>query len=193
MWYLFFLFTVFLTIFTLAYPFLVEFDIRLNVLKLKGRLKVKLFGIIKIEYKIRIKHGYIYINHKNLERKEKISATNINLMFLLDLVRQLYFRQQLITLGIVSNFGYSNDSCNTAVGCGAIDVISKGVLSKIKNNKKSSHIFVSVEPKYNQDVCNFRLTTSVRNSLFDIIYSLLYAALNIRSKKYVHRKRRNNT
>jgi hypothetical protein len=62
----------------------------------------------------------------------------------------------------------------TANICGYLDVLSKSFLGKLKNNKKSAHIFVDVNPKYNEDVFNVRLNTATRISVFDLIYSFFY-------------------
>lgn len=179
MWHLIFSFLTFLNIWQFIYPFLIKFDIRFNLIKLKGTVIFKFFNKIKFEFKIRIKHGYVYINHKNKERKEKISKKNINIAFILELVKQLYFREQFLDFIIHSNFGYVLDSCATAVGAGAIDVIGKSVLMKIKNNKKTANIFVFVEPKYNEDVFNIRVENTVRISILDIIYALIYTKINL--------------
>ena len=92
----------------------------------------------------------------------------------MSLINQLYFREQFLDLDVISNFGYNLDSRITAVGCGYIDVLVKSLLGKLKNNKKSSHIFVSVEPKYNQDIFNVRVTNVFRISIWDMLYTLIY-------------------
>ena len=63
----------------------------------------------------------------------------------------------------------------TASTCGFIDVVSKGILAKVKNNKKLAHIFVDVNPKYNEDIFNFRLEYEMRMSVVDIIYTFVCA------------------
>lgn len=178
-----------MNIISFVYPFLVQVDVNFNVLKLKGIVKIKLFGKFKFEIKIRIKNGYVYINIFNKERREKITEKNLNIMFILNLIKQFYFRQQLIKLGIRSKFGYKLDSCVTAVGSGYIDVLSKCVFAKIKNNKKKSHIFTEVEPNYNDDIFNFKLEYAFRISMFDIIYSLICSLFYLwrsyeRNRKY---------
>ncbi len=177
MWRLIFLCVLIFIILMCAYPFLIKLDIRFNILRLKGIIIITLFNKFKIEFRIRIKNGYVYINHKNKLRKEKITTSNFNVVFVTKLVKQIYFREQMIELNMRSNFGFVLDSRITAVGCGYIDVISKCILSKIKNNKKSSHIFVSVEPKYNQDVLNIRLVNIIRMSVIDIVYALFYTLI----------------
>jgi len=182
MWRLIFLFVLILLIMFAIYPFLVQFDIKFNVLKLRGEVAITIFNKFKIDFKIRIKHGYIYINHKNKERKEKISNKNFSVVLILNLINQLYFREQFLDLTILANFGYVLDSRVTATICGYIDVISKSLLGPIKNNKKSSHIFVSVEPKYNEDVLNARVRNIVRISFLDIVYTLFYTFIHARGK-----------
>ncbi len=179
MWYLIFLFSTILNILTIIYPFLISFDVRFNILRLKGSVVIKIFNKIKFEFKIRIKNGYIYINHKNKLRKEKISKTNFNFLFIINLLNQLYFREQFLSFYFKTNFGFILDSSVTAVVCGYIDVIGKALLSKLKNNKKSSHIFIDIEPQYNQDIFNVRLQNTIRMSIFDILYSLVYTLIEV--------------
>ncbi len=179
MWYLIFLFSTIMNILTIIYPFLISFDVRFNILRLKGSVTIKIFNKIKFEFKIRIKNGYIYINHKNKLRKEKISKTNFNFMFLITLLNQLYFREQFLSFYFKTNFGFVLDSNVTAVVCGYIDVIGKSLLAKLKNNKKSSHIFIDIEPQYNQDIFNARLENTIRMSIFDILYSLVYTLFGV--------------
>ena len=179
MWDLIFLFLTFLNIWQFIYPFLIKFDIKFNIIKLKGKIKLTLFNKINFEFKIRIKNGYIYINHKNKNKKEKISNKNINILFFYHLFKQLYFREQYLDLSVKSNFGYLNDSSVTAVGSGYIDVLAKCFLSKIKNNKKLSHILVDVEPKYNEDIFNLRIINVVRISILDLIYTFIYTKILI--------------
>ncbi len=174
MWHLLFLLLL-IVIVIVVYPWFIRVDVKVNVLKLKAVVHIIFFNKIVFEYKVRIKNGYVYINHKNKQRKEKLSAKNINLIFFLNLINQMYFRQQVITLGLSSNFGYIFDANITAVGCGYIDVVTKCVFSKIKNNKKSAHIFVDVEPKYNEDICNVKVINESRMSIFDAIYSVIIA------------------
>ena len=177
MWRLIFLFVLIMFVAIINYPFLLRLEIKFNVLKFKGVFCLILFNKIKITIKFRIKNGYVYIYYKNKERKEKLSNQNVNVILFTQLIKQSYFRQQLLTLGLSSNFGYCLDSCVTATTSGFIDVISKCVFAKIKNNKKSAHIFVDVEPKYNEDIFNFRSVVACRVSLFDMIYTFVYAKI----------------
>ena len=159
----------------IIYPFLIKFEVKFNLLKLKGQISIVILNKFVFLYKFRIKNGYVYIYHKQKERKEKITNQNVNIIFFVNLINQLYFREQLLTFSLNSNFGYNPDACTTATISGFIDVLFKCVMSKIKNNKKSSHIFVEVEPKYNEDIFNAKLTSSIRISIFDCLYALLYA------------------
>ncbi|MCQ2555822.1 MAG: hypothetical protein MJ149_00625 [Clostridia bacterium] len=182
MWRLLFLLML-VVILIVVYPWFVRVDVKVNVLKLKAVVHLIFLNKIVVEYKVRIKNGYVYINHKNKQRKEKLSAKNVNIIFFLNLIKEMYFRQQLLTLGLTSNFGYIFDANVTAVGCGYIDVVSKCVFSKIKNNKKSAHIFVLVEPKYNEDICNLKVVNESRMSIFDALYAIVIAWVSTKVKQ----------
>ena len=177
MWHLIFSFLTFLNIWQFVYPFLIKFEIKCNVLKLKGGFSIKFFDKIKLEFKFRVKNGYIYVYFRNKEIKEKISDKNINIIFIINLIKSIYFRHQLLNCNLTSNFGFVLNSMVTATGCGIIDVISKGILSKVKNNKKSAHIFVEVNPKYNEDIFNLRFNYEMRMSVVDIIFSFVVCVI----------------
>ncbi len=159
----------------MVYPFLVKIDVKFNVLRLKGVFTLTLFNKLKFTFKLRIKHGYVYIYLNNKEIKAQITKRNFSFVFIVNLIKHLYFREQFLILGVNSQFGYVLDSRITAVTSGYMDVLFKGIFCKIKNNKLSSHIFVNVEPKYNEDIFNFRLTNIVRVSVVDLIYSVIVA------------------
>ena len=182
MWRLIFLFCLIVLVMFLIYPFLFQFELKFNILRLRGEVSIKIFNKFKIEFKVRIKNGYVYINHKNKERKEKISNKNFNIVLVLNLINQLYFREQFLELLVLANFGFVLDSRVTATVCGYIDVVSKSLLGSIKNNKKSSHIFVSVEPKYNEDVLNARIRNIIRISILDVLYTFVYTFIYARGK-----------
>lgn len=181
MWYLIFYFLGLLFVLIISIPFLITITVTCNVVKLKGMTKIKiLFWTTEIRF--RIKHGYLYLYRNGKEIKEKLSSKNVNLRFLLHLMNEIYYRERLISLEFVSNFGYNIDALTTALVSGYIDVISRAVLSKIKHNKKSANIFTQVEPKYNQDICNIRVKTKVDNSLFDLLIAFVMAKCYMRSK-----------
>lgn len=177
MWRLIFSFLTFLNIWQFVYPFLIKFEIKCNVLKLKGGISIKFFNKIKFEFKFRVKNGYIYLYFNNKEKKEKIDKKNINIVFILNLINQLYFRHQLLNCSLTSNFGYVLDSMVTASVSGVIDVISKCVFAKVKNNKKTAHIFIDVNPKYNEDIFNIRLDYEMRMSVVDIVYTFVFTII----------------
>ncbi len=183
MWDLIFLFVIIVLILVITFPYLVQFDIRFNILKLKGKVEIKFLKFVKLKFNIRIKNGYIYINHKNKLKKEKLTDQTISFRYLIKLLNQMYFREQFLHVDLRANFGYKYDAKDTAVASGYIDVISKSILSQFKNHKKSTHIFVSVEPKYNEDIFNFRLETSVRISMFDVLYSAILAWYYLRREE----------
>lgn len=188
MWRIIFSFLTFLNIWQFVYPFLIKFEIKLNAIKLKGVFSIKFFNKLKFEIKFRIKHGYIYLYFNNKERKEQLSNKNFNVRFVINLINQMYFRQQWLNFNFKANFGFVLDSCITANACGYIDVISKSLLAKIKNNKKSAHIFTQVEPKYNEDICNLRIVNEIRMSVVDIVYSFIYTIIYTRRDNEKSRK-----
>lgn len=177
MWHLIFTFATAMNILGFLYPFLVSFDVKFNILHLHGVVTIKIFNKIKLDFTIRIKNGYVYINRKNKQRKEKIAKNNFILMLVYYFIGELYFREQFLNLSVMGYFGYNQNAQVTALGCAYGELFLKTFFSKIKNNKKSSHIFVGFEPNYNQDILNVQLSNTVRISVFDLLYAFVYTLI----------------
>ena len=102
----------------------------------------------------------------------------------MQLIRQLYFRLLLHSLKFTSEEGYYNDAFVTAMGSGLIDVVSKCAYTRILHNKKSAHIFIANEPKYNQDCLKAKIECEITISLFDILYSIINSYLSLKGEDY---------
>ncbi|MBQ3502736.1 MAG: hypothetical protein IJA72_03625, partial [Clostridia bacterium] len=132
--------------------------------------------------------GYVYITQNGRTRREKLTSKNYNIAFVLKFINEIYFRTQLAFLKFNSELGYYNDAMVTALGSSVIDVVSKCIYSRILHNKKSAHIFVLNEAKYNQDCLRAELEGQVSISLFDVIYSFISSVLSLKGDKYERTK-----
>ncbi|MBQ7797750.1 MAG: hypothetical protein IJ371_01350 [Clostridia bacterium] len=133
---------------------------------------------------MRFRGSYVYITRKNKTKREKLSSSNFNIAFVIQLIRQLYFRLILQTLNFVSDVGYYNNAMVTAMGSSVVDIVSKCLYTRILHNKKSAHIFISNEAKYNQDCLNIKIEGQINISLFDVIYSLINVLWSLKGAKY---------
>lgn len=184
-WYLFFV--LFLIIISTPIP--LKFELSFDILHLKGEIKIKLINFNVLKTKVYVKNGYIFIQGKKHTRKEKLSIQNPNLQFFTQLIKSLYFRQQLVYLKVLSNLGYCNDAFITAMMASFNDILAKCLLAKIKNNKKSAHIFIETLPNYNEDKLYYYFESAMTMSLFDLIFAFLGAKISQR-RDYGQNKRR---
>ena len=175
---------VIILIFILIIPIPIKFKVLFNILRLSGEVQVNVFRFMNYKIKVKFKGQYVYVTKKNKTYREKLSSKNFNVAFVLQMIRQLYFRLVLDRLIFVSENGYYNDAMITAVSTGVIDVISKCVYAKILHNKKSAHILINNEAKYNQDCLNFKIEGKVNISIFDIFYSVINSLWSLKGEKY---------
>ena len=162
-----------IVIFLLIIPIPIKIKTSFNVLRLSGEAFIGLLKIFKYKVRVRFRGAYVFVTTSKGTRREKLTAKNFNVAFVVQMVRQVYFRLILTSLKFVSEEGYYNDAMLTAVGCGVIDIVSKCASSRILHNKKSAHILIQNDAKYNQDCLNLKLECQIKISLFDILYSLL--------------------
>ena len=168
----------------LIIPIPINFNLKFNVLRLSGDVQIQVFKFINYSSHVRFRGQYIYITQNNKTRREKITSKNFNLAFVVQLSKQLYFRLILQYLSFVSIGGYYNDAMVTALGASLIDVVSKCIYAKILHNKKSAHIFIQNEQKYNQDCLHFKVECKLNISIFDILYSVVNSLWSLKGEKY---------
>lgn len=185
-WYLFFV----LLIIILTFPVQTKVVLKANVLNLSAQLFISILGVNLVKLKIKFKGNYVYITKGKYTYKEKLTPSNIDVVFAVNFVKLLYFRLQLLELTEESEIGYQNNAMTTSLGVASVDIITKGILARIKNNKKSSHIFIDNYAKYNQDCLNFKLESSICINILDIIYSWVSSKIKSKGVKYERTKQR---
>ena len=171
-------------IFLLIIPIPIKVDVKFNILRLSGNVEIALFKFIKNKLHVRFRGQYIYVTTNNKTRREKLTSKNFNVAFVFQMIRQLYFRLILNSLIFVSEGGYYNDAMITAIGSGVIDIVSKCIYSRILHNKKSAHIFIQNEAKYNQDCLNFKIEARINISIFEVLYSIINSLWCLKGEKY---------
>lgn len=166
-------------------PIPIKVELNFNILRLSGKLFIKIFKIFNFKLSVRFRGAYVYITNKHGKTKrEKLSSKNYDVAFVFELIKQLYFRLVFANINFTSQIGYFNSSMVTAISSASLDIISKSILSKIKHNKKSSHIFILNDAKYNQDCCSAKFETDCKICLFDVLYSLICVLWNLKGVKY---------
>lgn len=171
-------------IFLLIIPIPIKLKLSFNVLRLSGEVNIQISKLISYKARVRFRGAYVYITQNNKTRREKLTASNYNVAYVMQLIRQLYFRVELNTLTFASEEGYYNNAMITALGSGVIDIVSKCAKGRILHNKKSAHIFVQNEAKYNQDCLNFKLECEAKVSTFDMAYSIINSLWSIKGDNY---------
>ena len=171
-------------IFLLIIPIPIKINLSFNILRLSGEMSLRILKLINYKIRVRFRGAYVYVTCNGKTRREKLTSKNYNVAFVMQLIRQLYFRVILTTLKFVSEEGYYNDAMITAIGSGLIDIVSKCAKGRILHNKKSAHIFIQNEAKYNQDCLNMKLECEVKISIFDILYSIVNSYLSVKGDNY---------
>lgn len=177
-------FVLLIIFFLLIIPIPLKFKISFNILKLSGKVFFRVFKIFQFKIRVRFRGAYVYITTKKKTKREKLTSKNYSVVFIMEFLKQIYFRLVLTQLHFSSEVGYYNSAFTSALAGGGIDIISKCVFSRILNDKKSAHIFINNEVKYNQDCLNFNIDCQVKISLFDIIYSIINTLWSLKGEKY---------
>ena len=121
-WYLFFV----ILIIILSVPLTIQAKISFNVMNMAGEFSIKIWFIKLTKVKVKIKKNYIYITKKGITYKEKLAPNNIDIVFVLNLLKGLYFRSMLINFSEKAEIGYKNNAMTTAFACASLDLAFKG-------------------------------------------------------------------
>ena len=185
-WYLFFV----LFVMALTLPIKTKIVAKSNILNLSSQLSIEVFKLKILKLKIKFRGNYVYVTKGKYTYKEKLTPSNINVVFAINFIKLIYFRLQLLELIEESEIGYMNNALGTSLMVAGTDIITKGILSRIKNNKKSSHIFIDNYAKYDQDCLNFKLEISSCINLLDVIYSFVSSKIKSKGERYERTKQR---
>lgn len=185
-WYLFFVVVVLI----IATPIKVRTIFNFNILNMSGNVFIGVGFFRLINLKVKIKNSYIYITKKGVTYKEKLTPTNVDVVFVKNLIKEIYFRTVLINLKEVSNIGVENNAMQTSLLSAVLDVVVKATFAKIKNNKKLAHIFVENSAKYSEDCLLICLTSVFETNLFDMVYTIVKSKLKSKGEKYERIKQR---
>lgn len=186
-WYLFFV--VFILFITL--PIKYKVVAKINFLNLSGEIFISILNINIVKLKIKIKKNFIYITKKGVTYKQKLTPSNIDIVFVIKLINEFYFRIKLIEIIQTAEIGVKNSAYVSAMSLISFDLITKGILAKIKNNKKSSHILIKNSAKYNDDCLRCGLETIFCVNILDILYSIISSRLKSKGVKYETSKAEN--
>ena len=179
-WYLFFV--VFIFVVTIPLKFHTWF--KFNILNMSGEIYVTIMGIKIIKLKVKIKNNYIYITKKGITYKEKLTPSNIDVVFVLNLINALYFRCRLYSMAQTSEIGYVNNALTTALFTASTDILFKTIFGIIKNNKKSSHIFILNSAKYNEDCLILNLELNFSLNILDALYCLITTKIKSKGERF---------
>lgn len=169
-------------------PVPIKIRLKFNLLKLSGEVSIKWLKIFGYKIRVRFRGKYIYITHKSKTRREKFTSKNFNVAFVMQLIKNIYFRLVLTKIYFASQTGYYNNAMTTAISSSLIDIVSKDMCCRILDNKKSAHIFVGNEPRYNEDCLNVKVEGDIKISVFDVLYSLVNSLLSLKGEKYERNK-----
>lgn len=169
-------------------PIPIKVSVSFNILKLSGEVSIKLIKFLGYKIRVRFRGKYIYITHKSKTRREKFTNKNFNLALLMEVIKNVYLRLVLTKIYFASQTGYYNNAMVTAITSSLIDIVSKDVCCRILNNKKSAHIFVGNEPKYNEDCFSVKIEGDVKISIFDFLYSFINSLLSLKGVRYERSK-----
>lgn len=185
-WYLFF---CILLIF-LFLPFNTRLCVKVNALKIASEVSVKILCFQVLKMKIKVKGKYIYITKKGITYKEKLTTNNVDVVFGLNFILQMYFRIKLNEIYEAGQYGIKDDAFYTSMLCSSVDLVFKGILGKIKNNKKMAHIFITNSAIYNEDCLNLKLEFDFNVNIIDIVYSFVLSKLSSKGVKYERTRQR---
>lgn len=179
-WYLFFV--ILILIFT--FPIKCRTWFKFNILNMSGEMFVTIIGLKVIKLKVKFKNNYIYVTKKGITYKEKLAPSNVDVVYVLNLINALYFRTRLYTFAENSEIGYKNNALTTSLMTASVDILFKSAFGIIKNHKKSSHIFLINSPKYNDDCLILNLEAIFSLNLLDLAYCLVSTKLKSKGEKF---------
>ena len=183
--YLYLLIPTFFIIIFLA-PLFLEVKVTLDVKTFSGVLSVFLFKI-KVHHLIyRFEKNKLIVQGENEDDQgQEFDMSSREVVFYEQLVKEIFDKTRLKYLFVFYNIGL-NDAYLSAMVAGAINTSLLIFFTALKNSKPTASFGVYDTVSYNRELCEFAVKTKVSVTLFDMIYSLLYAYIT--SIRFAHKQ-----
>lgn len=181
MYVIFFILLFILLLFALPFSFKIMF--KYSILNY-GHIKIKLFGIKLIYYRIKLENNKLILTNFKTEKEIDLKINKQNIDLLNEIKSQIIKRLYLKSISTSIKVGKKDNAFETAIISAIIDVLVKISYSTIKFIKPTSQNSLKLNTYYNRDMGIVNVDVHVYITLTNLLLSFLTAKKTIKGKLY---------
>lgn len=172
LWLLPLLLFIFFIVVGQVFRFYVSFDFFNN----NGLVVIKLWCFQIKKFSVQFKKDGIVIRTEKKSEEVKYAFNDPKLKFVENFSLEVTEKTKVKMLDIYSNIG-AGDAQKSALLSGTVNVFWKILVAKIKNAKPTCTIDITNQTFFNEKVFNVMVICKLSLSIFDFLYSLIFAWL----------------
>lgn len=172
----------------LILPIRFKIFIKYNLIKNRGLLQVKLWGISILFYRFKFNKTKIIVRNRKGTKSINIDINNETIDFANELQKQFFKRFYLKEISMKATIGKSDDAFFVAICSGGLQMLMGILITIIKTEKPTSNLMFTVYPVYHKNCGAFSFNTKFSISITNLILSFISAKF-ITNKK---RRRKEN-
>ena len=155
-----------------VFKFYVSFDFLEN----SGLVVIKLWFFKLKQFSVQFKKDGIVIRTGKQVEEVKYAFNDPKLKFVQDFSKEVMEKTKVKLVDIYSNVG-AGDAQGSALLSSSVNVLWKILMAKIKNTKPTCTVDITNQTFFNDKVFNVSVFSKVSLSIFDALYSLIFAWL----------------
>lgn len=172
-----------LIIILLILPIRLKLFIKYNLIKNKGLIQCKLWGISVLFYRFKFDKAKLIIKNRKGTKSINIDINNDTIDFANELQKQFFKRFYLKWINMKVTIGKSNDAFLVAICSGFMQMLMGGFISFIKTKKPTSKLMFTVYPMYHKNSIAFSFDTKFSISITNLILCFFNAKIINNKKK----------
>lgn len=169
----------------LVLPLKFNVYLNLNVLKNRGYIKLKLFSIKFLYFKLKYKNKKIILNNIKTTKEINLDINKQNIDFMNELQAQLVKRLYLKNLKLYLNVGVKENPFANAMLGASLEVLLSIVSSIIKFHKPTADVNYKICTYYEKNIGIINIDFAISISITNLIISLLRSKLIIKRKEQI--------
>lgn len=167
----------------LILPLKFNVDLNLNALKNRGFIKLKLFSIKFLYYKLKYKEKKIILSNVKTTKEINLEINKQNIDFMNELQTQLVKRLYLKNLKVYLNVGVKENPFASAMLGAGFEILLSILSSVVKFHKPTADVNYKICTYYEKNIGILNIDFAISISITNLIISLIKAKSIIKKKE----------
>ena len=169
----------------LIFPIFLEVRVSYNPLLNRGVVALFLFKKKIFYYFLEIHGKYIVLINDTETKQEELNFQSQKFAIIEEFMKQIKDKIRVKHFFVYYNIG-TGDAFTSSLLCAVINQLLNFFFVNLKSRKPTASLCVYDTVSFNREIFEMAINTKISLSLFDLVYSLIYSCIIVKSKNWYY-------